>query len=155
MTRHAIVDLPDEAATLALGERLGARLRSGDVLALVGDLGAGKTCLARGVARGLRVADPDAVASPTYLLVVEHDGPLPMIHADAYLPAKLKAFLDDGGAAWLLERGGVVVVEWADKVAALLPERRITVRLAPRSDGRPGRRAEIDGPDELDWLAHV
>src|SRR5262249_58158420 len=86
---------PDPAATERLGEALGRRLRPGDAVALVGELGAGKTALARGLGRGLGVDDAEAIASPTYLVVVEHAGPVRMLHADAYLPQKLAAFLQD------------------------------------------------------------
>ena len=70
--------LATAADTETLGRRLGERLTVGQGLALVGELGSGKTCLARGVALGLAVEDPAAVCSPSYLLVVEHPGPRPM-----------------------------------------------------------------------------
>ncbi|MFO1051971.1 MAG: tRNA (adenosine(37)-N6)-threonylcarbamoyltransferase complex ATPase subunit type 1 TsaE [Planctomycetota bacterium] len=155
MTPEVEIELPGPDATLRLGEELGCRLQAGDVLALIGELGAGKTCLARGVARGLRVEDPGAVASPTYLLVVEHEGVIPMIHVDAYLAPKTRAFLADGGADWLAERAGVVVVEWADRIANLLPEETLTVRLEPRPDGLPGRRAQLRGPDRFAWIREL
>ena len=129
---------------MGLGVWLGTRLRAGQGLALVGELGAGKTCLARGVARGLGVLDPDAVQSPTYLLVIEHEGPVPMLHLDAYLPAKLSGFLADGGLDYLAERSGVIVVEWADRIRDLLPEATVWVELIPLQGG--GRLATIRDP---------
>ncbi|MCC6782937.1 MAG: tRNA (adenosine(37)-N6)-threonylcarbamoyltransferase complex ATPase subunit type 1 TsaE [Planctomycetes bacterium] len=152
MTRRVRLLLRSAAETEALGAWLGARLRPGELLALIGELGAGKTALARGVARGLRVEDPGAVASPTYLLVVEHEGPVPMIHVDAYLAEKTRAFLADGGLAWLDERRGVAVVEWADRIAEYLPPRTLTVRLGPRPDGGEGRSAELSAEQGFDWL---
>lgn len=149
---HVAFRLPDAAATERLGAALGARLRPGQALALCGELGAGKTCLARGVARGLSVDDPDAVASPTYLLVIEHPGPTPMVHVDAYLPEKTRAFLLDGGVDYLDELGGVAVVEWADRVADLLPDDTLEVRLEPDPDGRPGRIARLGGPQAFAWI---
>ena len=148
------VPLADEAATLALGETLGRGLRHGDVLALTGDLGAGKTCLVRGVARGLRIAEPEAVASPTYLLVVEHPGPIPLVHLDAYLPEKLRRFLQDGGIDYLAEREGVTAVEWADRVTDLLPldALRVALRPVPGSAG-PAREAILVGDEaRFGWL---
>lgn len=144
---------PDPAATDALGERLGRALRAGDTLALVGELGAGKTTLTRGLARGLGVDDPDAVASPTYLLVVEHAGPTRLVHADAYLPGKLLGFLEDGGLEYLFDPGAVAVVEWADRVAAHLPERTLWVELAVTADG--GRTVRLCTADDrsFPWLA--
>ncbi len=127
--------LPDPDATEAFGAWLGARLRPGQVLALVGELGAGKTGVSRGVGRGLGLDDPDAVCSPTYLLVIEHPGPLPMLHVDAYLPEKTRGFLADGGLDYLAETRGVVVVEWADRLADMLPEETLWVSLSPGSKG--------------------
>lgn len=144
--------LADAAATEALGEALGARMRPGQALALSGDLGAGKTCLTRGVARGLDVEDPDAVASPTYLLAVEHPGPIPMLHVDAYLPEKTRSFLLDGGVDYLDELAGVAVVEWAERVADLLPAETLRVDLRPDPSGRTGRIASVEGPAVFAWV---
>jgi tRNA threonylcarbamoyladenosine biosynthesis protein TsaE len=143
----------DPAATERLGEWLGRSLRPGDTLALAGELGSGKTTLARGVARGLAVTDPDAVASPTYLLVVEHPGPTRLLHADAYLPGKLLAFLDDGGLEYLFDPTAVAVVEWADRIAAHLPERTLWVELAPAPDGGRTVRMHAAGTATFPWLA--
>lgn len=120
---------PDAAATQACGRWLGARLRPGDVLAVVGDLGAGKTTLARGVGQGLGLDDPDAVSSPTYLLVVEHPGPIPLLHADAYLPGKLAAFLLDGGMDYLAHPAAVALVEWGDRLRNMLPDNVLWVTI--------------------------
>jgi len=126
--------LPDAAATEALGEWLGRQLQPGEVLGLTGPMGAGKTTLVRGLARGLAVTDPDAVSSPTYLLVVEHPGPKPLLHADAYLPAKLDHFLAEGGLDYLLDRQAVVAVEWADRIARWLPAHTLWLQLEPAPD---------------------
>jgi tRNA threonylcarbamoyladenosine biosynthesis protein TsaE len=150
----ATVPLADPAATARFGRWLGARLRPGDALALVGELGAGKTALARGVAQGLGVDDPEAVCSPTYLLVVEHAGPVRMLHADAYLPAKLAAFLRDGGLEYLFEPAAVAVVEWADRVSNLMPDRTLWVTLT--AEGEAVRRAELAAvPAVFPWLASM
>ena len=149
------VALPDAAATDRLGRWLGARLRPGDAVGLVGDLGAGKTSLVRGVAHGLMVEDPDAISSPTYLLVVEHAGPVRLLHADAYLPAKLQGFLADGGLEYLFEPAAVAVVEWADRIPNLMPARTLWIELADSTDG--GRRAVLRPPagGGFPWLADV
>ena len=127
----ATIDLPnDPLATERLGEWVGERLRPGDTVALSGTLGAGKTTFVRGLARGLDIDDPEAVSSPTYLLVIEHDGEVPLLHADAYLPAKLEGFLDDGGLEYLFDPAKVVVVEWAELVLKHLPERVLWIELS-------------------------
>ena len=136
-------ELADEAATLALGRVLGERLEAGKGLGLIGELGTGKTCLARGVAQGLGVIDPAEVCSPTYLLLVEHPGAIPMLHLDAYLEAKTRAFFADGGDDYLLESGAVLVAEWADRIAEFMPQPSLWVELWPVSGGR---RALLRGP---------
>lgn len=144
--------LPDAAATEALGRWLGGQLRAGDTLALVGELGAGKTVLVRGLAQGLGVTDPDSVCSPTYLLVVEHPGPVPLLHADAYLPAKLAGFLADGGLDYLWERGAVVAVEWGDRIAAMLPPGTLWAELTVADGGSRRCRFRSDAPAAFPWL---
>ena len=136
VVRHLV----DEEATGLLGEFLGQRLRAGQAVALIGDLGAGKTCLSRGLGRGLGLDDPAAVCSPTYLLVIEHPGPIPMLHVDAYLPEKTRRFLEDGGLDYVAESAGVMVVEWADRLVDLLPVETLEVTLRP-GPGGSGREA--------------
>ncbi|MBK8098419.1 MAG: tRNA (adenosine(37)-N6)-threonylcarbamoyltransferase complex ATPase subunit type 1 TsaE [Planctomycetes bacterium] len=152
----ARVHLPaDPAATFALGERLGRHLRRGQTVALVGDLGAGKTTFARGIGAGLEVDDPDAICSPTYLLVVEHPGPRPLLHADAYLPQKLAGFLAEGGLDYLLDANAVVIVEWADRIVDLLPAEALWVHLTPAADGgRDVTFRQVD-PSAWPWLTEV
>ncbi len=121
----------DAAATRALGERLGAAATAGDVIALVGPLGAGKTELARGIARGLDVVGP--VSSPTFVLVAEHEGRLPLFHVDGY---RLAGPEDAFAAGLLDERGveGVTVVEWAERLEVALPAGRLEIRIDGSGD---------------------
>jgi tRNA threonylcarbamoyladenosine biosynthesis protein TsaE len=112
--------------TEALGERLGRAIDSSALIALDGDLGAGKTCFVRGLARGLGVVDP--VSSPTYALLQSYEGRLPFHHLDAWMEGRERAFLLDGGLEWIAARG-VTVIEWAERVADLLPPTRISVRI--------------------------
>lgn len=154
MTSEVQIELADPAATHALGVELGQHLRAGEALGLVGDLGAGKTTLVRGLAEGLGVDDPLAVQSPTYLLVVEHPGPTPLVHVDAYLPAKTRGFLADGGLDYLAERHAVIAVEWADRIADLMPKATLWITLTPvvRSDTvcRIGHLCDRNG--DFPWL---
>ena len=122
---------PDPAATRALGERLGRAAVAGDIIALTGPLGAGKTELARGIARGLGVVGP--VASPTFVLAAEHEGRLPLFHLDCYRLAGPQEAL---AAGLLDERGadGVTVIEWAERLGPALPTGRLEIRLAGSGD---------------------
>jgi tRNA threonylcarbamoyladenosine biosynthesis protein TsaE len=97
------------------------------VLALDGELGAGKTAFVRGLARGLGVEEP--VSSPTYVLMNVYSGRLELYHFDAWMERREEAFLADGGSEWL-RAGGVCAVEWASRVADWLPLPRLAVRLA-------------------------
>jgi tRNA threonylcarbamoyladenosine biosynthesis protein TsaE len=125
-----------------LGRRLGRRLTAGQGVALDGELGAGKTVFTRGIAAGLCVEEPDEVRSPTYVLMVEHPGPIPLLHLDAYFAERSRDFLVDGGEAYLQE-GGVLVVEWAGRLDVALPEEFLTVRL--RHAGEEAREIEFYG----------
>lgn len=119
-----VVETEGEEATEALGEQLASCLLPGDILALTGELGAGKTCLVRGIARGLGI-DEAGVASPSFTLINEYAGRLPLVHLDAYRLDAVEAF-EELGLDDYFEREGVMVVEWAEKVPDL-PEERIDV----------------------------
>lgn len=111
--------------TEALGERLAARLRPGDVIAYTGDLGAGKTAFTRGLARGLGVAD--RVTSPTFTIVNEYEGGrLPLFHFDMYRLGSSDELFDIGWEDYL-NRGGVCAVEWSENIADALEEDTIRV----------------------------
>jgi tRNA threonylcarbamoyladenosine biosynthesis protein TsaE len=114
--------------TRQLGERLGRLLEGGDVVGLSGELGAGKTCLAQGLALGLGVPPDVPVTSPTFTLVGQYPGRVEMRHADFYRVDHY-ARLEDAGFADLLDRAGVLVVEWPERFAASLPRERIEVAI--------------------------
>ncbi|MDX1419514.1 MAG: tRNA (adenosine(37)-N6)-threonylcarbamoyltransferase complex ATPase subunit type 1 TsaE [Rubricoccaceae bacterium] len=137
--------LPAETAspveTLALGERLAAHLRPGDVLALYGDLGAGKTHLAKGLARGLG-ADAEDVSSPTFTLVNEYATDPPLYHLDVYRIERLHE-LEEIGVEEILWGEGVCVVEWPERMEPLLPAHTLRVRLLHLDGDR--RRVEAGG----------
>lgn len=124
------VGSPEE--TFAVGQRLGRLLRPSSGIGLRGELGAGKTVFVRGVATGLGVDDPEEVQSPTYLLLVEHPGPVPLLHMDAYFAERGADFLADGGEAYL-EEGGVLAIEWAEKLGLAVPDDFLIVELEHRT----------------------
>lgn len=126
---------------------LARSLRAGDVLALHGELGAGKTCFVRGLARGLGLQAQ--VSSPTFALLHAYEGPLPLHHLDAWMTARGEAFLRDGGAAWL-RADGVCAIEWAERVAHWLPPAHFEVRLEHAGEDR--RRIEVRWTGEDDRL---
>ena len=112
--------LSDASATMAAGESLAADLKAGDVIALTGGLGAGKTHFTMGIVRGL--GGGDEVTSPTFTLVHEYTaGRLPVFHFDFY---RMETEGEVTNIGWdeYLDAGGVCVVEWADRFPSLLPE---------------------------------
>ena len=120
---------PEE--TEAAGVRLGATLKSGDVVALTGELGAGKTIFVQGLARALGVGT--AATSPTFVLVNEYRGRVPVHHVDAYRTTSL-AELMDLGIEEMMDGDGITVIEWAERVEPLLPARAVRVRIAGVGD---------------------
>lgn len=130
------------AETEAVGERLGSRLRRGDLLLLEGPLGAGKTTLVRGLARGMGVEG--AVASPTYQLVRLHPGPTQLAHIDLFRLVR-SAELADLGLDELLD-AGVVAVEWGDRMSETSSERSGRLRFEPLAHDQ--RRLTLEGPAE-------
>jgi tRNA threonylcarbamoyladenosine biosynthesis protein TsaE len=132
---HVVSTAPGE--TIALGRRLGELASSGDLLCLWGDLGAGKTQLAKGVALGLGI---DAtVNSPTFVLMSEYEGRLRLFHVDLYRLADATDALA-GGVVDERQADGVTVVEWPDRMGGVLPADRLDVII----DGTGDDRREID-----------
>jgi tRNA threonylcarbamoyladenosine biosynthesis protein TsaE len=136
------IDLQNLADTESLGRRLAQWLFPGAVVALIGPLGAGKTHLVRAIAIGLDIANPAVVNSPTFVLIQEYDARLPIYHFDAYRLTREAEFADLGVHEYY-ERGGVCLIEWADKVPAVLPKERLEVRIT--ITGAETRRVEMTG----------
>lgn len=139
----ALISLSPEE-TRAWGRQMGQRLKPGNVVALTGPLGAGKTTLTRGLAEGLGCPDPDAVCSPTFTLIQEIQGRFPVAHVDAYrLP---EGDSDDTGFSDYLDGNWVVIVEWAERVRDLLPAKTLWIEMAHEG---PTRRWIRWGPGPL------
>jgi len=115
----------NEEETIGAGEEFSRQLTAGAVVALVGDLGAGKTRFAKGISRGLGVTEN--VTSPTFTIINEHlGGRLPLYHFDCYR-LKSTAELDEMGYDEYIYGDGVCVIEWADMVESKLPQKRFNV----------------------------
>lgn len=131
-----------------MGEELGRRLQAGEIIGLVGDLGAGKTQFAKGVARGLGISE--RIASPTFALVNEYrSGRLPCYHLDLYRLDTPAQIAGAGLEEYLWQRDGVTLIEWFDRwpAAAAQPARlrRITMRAVSETE----REIRIESPPEL------
>lgn len=116
--------------TEAVAASVGAMLRRGDLVVLIGDMGAGKTTFAKGVARALGVEE--TVTSPTFTIIQEYDGGVPVAHVDVYRLERLQELHDIGFDELLEDR--VVLVEWGDAIAPLLPNDRLEVQLTMGDD---------------------
>jgi len=140
--------LPDLDATTRLGAGIARSLRAGDVVALWGDLGAGKTTLARAILRGLGVTED--VPSPTFTLVQNYDTSPPVAHYDLYRLKHAREMEELGFDDALAD--GAVLVEWPERAPEALPLDALHVRLKLQ-DG--ARRAALTGPERWEGLMHV
>lgn len=126
--------------TYALGRKLAERFSTGDCVAMIGNLGAGKTAMVRGLAEGLGIEDPRLVSSPTYVLVQEYIGRIPIFHIDLYRMLDPQEEICDLGIDEMLEEG-VVLVEWADKAPKSLPTPRWQLEI--EITGQDSRRVQL------------
>ncbi|NOY93293.1 MAG: tRNA (adenosine(37)-N6)-threonylcarbamoyltransferase complex ATPase subunit type 1 TsaE [Deltaproteobacteria bacterium] len=138
----AMIHLLNEGATLAAGEALASLLRPGSWIALEGPLGAGKTTLARGVARGLGLAEDVPVTSPTFALVQEYDTTPRFVHGDLYRLSHA-CELEPLGLLERLDEGAIVALEWALPFVAELGRPELVLRLS--HDDAGGRGLQVEG----------
>jgi tRNA threonylcarbamoyladenosine biosynthesis protein TsaE len=130
-SREVRVETASAAETIALGERLGRVARRGDLVCVWGDLGAGKTQLAKGFALGL---DIDAtITSPTFIIMAEYQGRIPLFHVDLYRLADATDALA-GGVIDDRQSDGLTVIEWPDRMGDVLPAARLDVRIDGSGD---------------------
>ena len=134
----------DEGDTEALGTALGNALVEGGVVALVGTLGAGKTRLVQSIAVALG-ADRRFVNSPTFILIQEYEASLPIYHCDTYRLRNVEEFLDLG-IDEILQSGGVCLIEWADRVAEVLPSDHLRIEIDVTGATERRFRFEAGGP---------
>ena len=127
-------------STIKMGERLAKKMKKGGCVALIGDLGAGKTVFTKGIAKGLGVKNSRYVNSPTFVIIKEYKGKIPLYHFDLYRLNK-SSVLDAENFEEYFYGDGITVIEWADKISKLLPKKYTEVRLSVLSED--SRKIEI------------
>ncbi|HCK98505.1 MAG TPA: tRNA (adenosine(37)-N6)-threonylcarbamoyltransferase complex ATPase subunit type 1 TsaE [Candidatus Marinimicrobia bacterium] len=134
--------------TEALGEKLSRLLKKGSVVAFVGDLASGKTTMIRGICRGLKIQQQ--VESPTYTLVNEYNGKVPVYHMDCYREHRIEEWLELGVNDYFYG-DGISLVEWADTIQELIPETAIRIVINHRIEEENCReiRIQTSGEQEL------
>ena len=148
----AAISLPDLRSTQALGRYLGKTARPGEVITLAGTLGAGKTTLTQAIGQGLQVPESCYITSPTFSLLHEYPGRLPLYHLDLYrLSDEME--IEDLGLLEYLYGTGLSVIEWPDRLGSLMPEKRLHIELSLLNE--TARLAEITahGAEWLEKLA--
>ncbi|HET1516032.1 tRNA (adenosine(37)-N6)-threonylcarbamoyltransferase complex ATPase subunit type 1 TsaE [Streptococcus pneumoniae] len=121
----------NEEELQALGERLGHLLAKNDVLILTGELGAGKTTFTKGLAKGLQISQ--MIKSPTYTIVREYEGRLPLYHLDVY---RIEGDADSIDLDEFIFGGGVTVIEWGNLLGDALPDAYLELEILKEADGR-------------------
>ena len=121
-----------EQETILLGEKIGALLKKGDIIAMQGTLAAGKTTITKGIARALGITD--TITSPTFCLISEYYGRMPLYHMDVYRLDGREDFINLGTDD-MFYGDGVSIIEWSEKIMDELPSSTIILRLTPQQDG--------------------
>lgn len=142
----------DPTKTFHIGRILGETLTAGDIVALTGELGAGKTCLTQGIARGLGVPEVYQITSPTFTLVNEYPGRLNLIHLDVYRLSSSRDLQDLGYEEFFFGKG-VTVIEWAEKIQDIIPEKSLSVTMAYLDQNQ--RSIDMKGqPDQITRISN-
>jgi tRNA threonylcarbamoyladenosine biosynthesis protein TsaE len=120
---------------MEVGQKLAKGLSKGDVVALYGDLGSGKTTFTKGIGKGLGVKDVRQINSPTFVLIKEYSARFPIYHIDLYRLDKLRE-IEDIAIEEYIYGDGIAIIEWAEKIKTLIPEKHIAVRFKIKGDKR-------------------
>lgn len=138
-----------EEQTIALGEKIGSLLKGGEVLAMRGTLGAGKTTITKGIAKALGV--DETITSPTFCLISEYSGKkLDLYHMDVYRLEGAEDF-ENLGTDEMLYGNGVSIIEWSEKISSVLPKKSITIELIPQENGERDIIIENWPHEEIDF----
>ena len=156
MTEQTELELisQSEPDTEAIGRAIGLACKAGDLIGLVGELGAGKTLLVKGIALGLEVTESNEVKSPSFVIIREHEGRLRLFHIDAYRlngPTELWSL----GLEEILSQAEMVVIEWVERVADSLPIDRLTVRIDITGPSRRRLRLRAGGTQANELLGQI
>lgn len=125
--------------TIALGYKIGKKLKKGDIIAMQGTLAAGKTTITKGIAQALEISED--ITSPTFCLISEYYGKIPLYHMDVYRLDGTEDFINLG-VDDMLYGDGVCIIEWSEKIMDELPKNSIILRILPQEDG--SRKIEIE-----------
>ena len=125
--------------TITLGEKIGRLLKKGDIIAMQVTLAAGKTTITKGIAKALGITD--TITSPTFCLISEYQGTMPLYHMDVYRLDGTEDFINLGTDD-MLYGDGVSIIEWSEKIMDELPSNTIVLKITPQDDGK--RLIEID-----------
>ena len=116
-----------------MGREVGARLRGGEIISLIGPLGTGKTCFTQGIAIALGI--PDA-SSPSYVLITQSEGRLRLYHVDAYRLDPIGVVIQETGIEDCSDDSSICVIEWADRIMEWIPSEQLEIRFAHEKNGR-------------------
>jgi tRNA threonylcarbamoyladenosine biosynthesis protein TsaE len=139
---EVVFETKSASETIQIGKNIGSLLRPDDVVALVGELGAGKTQFIKGLAEGAGVGKPTYISSPSFTLINEYLGRVPFYHIDLFRLEQEKE-AEELGLEDYFQAGGITAIEWADKIPSLLPEEILWIEI--HYTGENTRSLEISG----------
>jgi tRNA threonylcarbamoyladenosine biosynthesis protein TsaE len=142
---QVVIQTKSASETIRVGKGIGSRLRSGDVVALVGELWAGKTQLIKGLAAGVGMRNSTYISSPSFTLINEYPGKIPFYHIDLFRLEREKE-AEELGLEDYFQGGGVTAIEWADRIPSLLPKEMLFIHIAYA--GKNTRSIEIIGKEK-------
>jgi tRNA threonylcarbamoyladenosine biosynthesis protein TsaE len=140
--KKVVIQARSTSETIQLGKQIGGHLQSGDVVALAGELGTGKTHFIKGLAEGVGVGKSDYISSPSFTLINEYTGGIPFYHIDLFR-LKSEKEAEELGLEEYFQGGGITAIEWADKIPSLLPEEMLWIHIT--YTGKNTRSLEIIG----------